>query len=153
MFYFAYGSNMDERQMQSRCPESALVGIAILDGYRLGFTRYSKNRNGGVADIVSEQNQSVWGLIYKVTAKDMETLDAMEGRGKAYERMAATVRFLDGRTVEAETYYVINKQPYIKPSEEYLALLLNAAKKHKFPAEYVERSILGRRIEGTYRYG
>ena len=121
MFYFAYGSNMDERQMQSRCLESLLVGIAILDGYRLGFTRYSKNRNG------------------------------MEGRGKAYERMTVSVRFLDGRTIEAETYYVIDKQPDVRPSEEYLALLLNAAKKHKFRAEYVERSILGRGLDGTYR--
>ena len=151
MFYFAYGSNMDERQMQSRCPERLLVGIAILDEYRLGFTRYSKNRNGGVADIVSEPDQSVWGLIYKVTAKDLETLDAMEGRGKAYERMTVSVRFLDGRTIEAETYYVIDKQPDVRPSEEYLALLLNAAKKHKFRAEYVERSILGRGLDGTYR--
>ena len=141
MFYFAYGSNMDERQMQSRCPESLLVGIAILDGYRLGFTRYSKNRNGGVADIISEPEQSVWGLVYKVTAKDLEILDAMEGRGKAYERMTVSVRFLDGRTVVAETYYVIDKQPDVRPSEEYLALLLNAAKKHKFPEEYVSKFI------------
>ena len=152
MFYFAYGSNMDERQMRGRCPESTLVGIAILDGYRLGFTRYAASRNGGVADVVSEPDRSVWGLVYKVTAKDMERLDAMEGRGKAYERMTVTARFLDGRAVEAETYYVINKQPDIKPSEEYQALLLNAAKMYKFPAEYVERSILGRGIEGTYHY-
>jgi hypothetical protein len=33
---------------------------------------------------------------------------------------------------------------YVKFSgEEYLTLLINAAKKHQFPAGYVDRSILG----------
>lgn len=141
MFYFAYGSNMDEVQMHRRCPESALVGIAILDGYRLGFTRYAPSRNGGVADIISEPECSVWGLVYKMTPKDLDLLDSFEGKGKAYERMTVTVRFLDGRTVDAETYYVIDKQPDIKPDEGYLALLLSAAKKHRFPAEYVSSHI------------
>ena len=141
MFYFAYGSNMNEMQMQDRCPESTFVGIAILDGYRLGFTRYAQSRKGGVADIISEPNHSVWGLVYKVTVEDLALLDVFEGKGKAYERMNVTVRFLDGRTVEAETYYVINKQPHIQPGEEYLALLLGAVKKHKFPAEYISGQI------------
>ena len=141
MFYFAYGSNMDETQMQVRCPESSLVGIALLDGYRLGFTRYAQSRKGGVADIVSEPDCSVWGLVYKVTAKDLDLLDSFEGKGKAYDRMSVTVRFLDGRTAEAETYYVIDKQPDIKPGEDYLALLLGAAKKYKFPEEYISKQI------------
>jgi hypothetical protein len=29
-YYFAYGSNMDEKQMASRCPGSQLVGRARL---------------------------------------------------------------------------------------------------------------------------
>lgn len=141
MFYFAYGSNMDETQMQGRCPESLFVGIGVLGGYRLGFTRYAQSRKGGVADIVCEPDCSVWGLVYKVTAKDLDLLDSFEGKGKAYDRTTVAVRFLDGRMVEAETYYVINKQTDTKPSEEYLALLLNAAKKHKFPVGYVSKYI------------
>ena len=142
MLYFAYGSNMDEPQMQDRCPDSRFVGIALLDGYRLGYTRFSKKRNGGVADIVSAPGNSVWGLVYKLTPQDLELLDSFEDKGKAYDRMAVKVRFLDGRVVEAETYYVISKQGDIKPSEEYLDLLLKAACKYRFPREYIAQNIM-----------
>jgi len=124
MFYFAYGSNMDEKQMNNRCPESSLVGIATLEGYRLGFTRYAQSRNGGVADIVSAPDSSVWGLVYRLTRQDLDLLDSFEGKGKAYDRMTVQVRFIDGRMVEAETYFVIDKQSNFKPGEEYLRLLL-----------------------------
>lgn len=80
----------------------------------------------------------------QATRQDLGLLDSFEGKGKAYDRMTVQVRFLDGRMVGAETYFVINKQDDIQPGEEYLALLLNAAKKHKFPEEYVEHSILGK---------
>jgi len=143
MLYFAYGSNMDEPQMKNRCPESSLVGVAVLDGYCLGYTRYAESRSGGVADIVSAPGSSVWGLVYTVTVKDLELLDNYEG--KAYARMKVNVKLLDGRTVEAEVYYVITKQDYTKPSDEYRGILLKAARKHRFPEEYIAQNIMRER--------
>jgi hypothetical protein len=35
--YFAYGSNLDERQMRARCPEAALLCRATLDNHALVF--------------------------------------------------------------------------------------------------------------------
>ena len=139
MLYFAYGSNMDDLQMRDRCPDSPLVGIAVLKGYRVGFTYYSSRRNGGVADIIPDTESSVWGLVYKMVATDLDTLDSLEGKGIAYDRMTVPVQFLDGRTVDAEVYYVINKQQHVEPTEEYLSLLQKAARKHKFPETYIEQ--------------
>ena len=41
--YFAYGSNLNERQMSYRCPDAIKMGGAQLRGWRLAFS--------GVADI------------------------------------------------------------------------------------------------------
>lgn len=139
MLYFAYGSNMDDLQMRDRCPDSALVGIAVLKGYRVGFTYYSERRNGGVADIIPDTESSVWGLVYKMVVTDLDTLDSLEGKGTAYDRMTVPVHFLDGRTIEAEVYYVINKKQHVEPTEEYLGLLRKAARKHRFPETYIEQ--------------
>ncbi len=52
MFYFAFGSNMNESQMVERCPSTRFVGVATLPDRRLAFTRRSVNRGCGVAGAV-----------------------------------------------------------------------------------------------------
>ncbi len=71
MYYFAYGSNLHRVQMQSRCPESVPVAKVKLAGYRLNFNR--------VADIVEDKNSEVWGAVYTVSPRDIESLDLYEG--------------------------------------------------------------------------
>ena len=70
MLYFAYGSNMDWDQMRTRCPSAAFVGIARLPDHRLAFTRFSKTRKCGVADVVPAKGQSVWGAVFSIDERD-----------------------------------------------------------------------------------
>ena len=39
--YFAYGPNMNLRQMRDCCPRHHVAGIAGLPGYRIGFYGYA----------------------------------------------------------------------------------------------------------------
>ncbi len=50
--YFAYGSNMCEEQMKTRCSNYKMIGVAVLLDYKLGFTKYSKKWDSAVADIL-----------------------------------------------------------------------------------------------------
>ncbi len=50
--YFAYGSNMSQDQIRARCPSHKFLCAAELPGHKLAFTRYSRKRECGVADIV-----------------------------------------------------------------------------------------------------
>ena len=36
-YYLAYGSNLNRKQMQMRCPGAKVVGTALLEGYELLF--------------------------------------------------------------------------------------------------------------------
>ena len=72
--YFAYGSNMDYSQMIRRCPDSKLIGKAILQDHKIAFTRFSAKWNGAFTDILVSPSDSVWGILYEVSEYDLRKL-------------------------------------------------------------------------------
>lgn len=93
MKYFAYGSNMDKTQMLNRYPSFRILGKARLNGFKLDFTRRSSLWKGGVADIVKDLNNHVWGLLYELTEKDLNSLDDYEACPKYYRRKNISVEY------------------------------------------------------------
>ncbi len=141
MYYFAYGSNMSQSQMKNRCPDSKLFGKGFLKNYKLDFLEFSPRWNGGCADVIPEDNSEVWGLIYEVSKNDIILLDGFEGHPNFYIRKTLPI-YLENTeaekstTIEAEVYILVNKKPFIVPSEEYLGIIKSAAKQFNFPKEY-----------------
>jgi hypothetical protein len=133
--YFAYGANLAEAVMAEHCPRHVLVGVAELPGHRFAFTRRSVRTGTGVADVVSDPESSVWGVVYELD--DLAALDAKEGAGWAYERTEVTVRVADVER-RAITYKVKHPEPVaIPPSETYVAGVVEAARARGLPAAYV----------------
>ncbi len=136
VLYFAYGSNLHLKQFARRCHGSKAVGRARLPDYRLAFTRYSSNRRGGVADIVPEPDAEVWGALYEVDEACLATLDEYEGVPRSYRR--EMIRVLDDSRVEQEAVvYIANQTGAFAPSREYLALIIEGARDHGLPEEYI----------------
>ena len=137
--YFAYGSNMDEEHMRAHCPSSRYVDSARLDGHRLAFTRRSVMSGTGVADVVADPGEAVWGVLYEVGGGDLQALDRKEGNGWAYAREHKRVRLGADRSVHsAIVYTVIAREPGgVPPSREYLERLIAAAERHDLPGDYV----------------
>jgi gamma-glutamylcyclotransferase (GGCT)/AIG2-like uncharacterized protein YtfP len=80
MLYFAYGSNMDCAQMRTRCPLARFVCVAKLPNHRLTFSRNSKNRGCGVADVIGNTGHEVWGIVYEIDdPRNIASLDQCEG--------------------------------------------------------------------------
>lgn len=134
--YFAYGSNLDEDQMKLRCPEYKIVGKAQLVGYKLDFTTFSKTRQCGCADIVASQKDTVWGIVYELSDKDLSSLDKKEGHPNFYVRIEVKVQTENQKIISVYTYEVVKKLEFQKPSKEYLGLLTKAAEKYNFPLQY-----------------
>ena len=57
MLYFAYGSNLHQKQMKRRCKNSNYIGCYTLKNFKLSFRNYYLG--GGVADIEKKQNSHV----------------------------------------------------------------------------------------------
>ena len=139
-YYFAYGSNMDQKQMKERCPGAELLGTASLRNYKLAFTIFSEKRNCGCADIIPDYFSAVYGLLYRMTDSDFELLDKYEGVAeKAYQRIRVTIEDGNGSLIEAETYEVVSKEEeHQMPSEHYLGQILGPAQEFRFPLDYIQ---------------
>ncbi len=70
-YYIAYGSNTFEEQMKRRCPDSRLIGTAMLDGFELQFQ--------GTATVVPKQGAWTPVLIWEISELDEIRLDVCEG--------------------------------------------------------------------------
>jgi len=64
VLYFAYGSNLDDEQMRSRCASAQPVARAVLPNYALAFGGFSHRWDGAVASVVRARGARVEGLIY-----------------------------------------------------------------------------------------
>jgi gamma-glutamylcyclotransferase (GGCT)/AIG2-like uncharacterized protein YtfP len=138
MFYFAFGSNLNTQFMKDRCPGSVVIGKAVLKNYHLGFTIFSRSRQCGCADIMKQEGSEVWGLLYRLTDKDLEALDKYENHPHSYERIEAEVMNEKNELVKVYTYQVVNKEPGLKPSKAFMAPMIAAAHELEFPREYRE---------------
>ena len=123
MYYFAYSSNLNRKQMMERCPESKPMFIATLPNYKLIFVGWSRQWRGGVATIRPFRGEKVLGGIYEVSERDLRRLDSYEGYPGSYNQLKVTVFDEDGKPVEAVTYIKAGQLEETPPSREYLAII------------------------------
>ncbi|MBI2850238.1 MAG: gamma-glutamylcyclotransferase [Chloroflexi bacterium] len=122
MYYFAYASNLNQKQMRERCPGSKPLFTATLPNYRLVFLGWSRQWHGAIASIRVTTGEKVLGAVYDVTEQCMRQLDKFES---GYNRLKVTVFDEDNQPVEAITY-IRGGQIQVeeaKPSPEYLAVI------------------------------
>lgn len=120
MYYFAYASNLNQKQMQQRCPDSKPVFRVNLPNYRLVFSGWSRELRGGKATIRLNRGEKVLGAIYDVSEQCLKRLDNYES---GYDRLKVTVFDEDGEPVEAVTYIKSGQSEETKPSAEYLSII------------------------------
>ena len=141
MYYFAYGSNMNQDQMLERCPSAIPLTRGLLSGYRLVYDGWSVNRNCSVANIVPDAGSIVWGGIYALEIKGMELLNKFEGYPVNYQQQEVSVRGDNGKSYLASVYLRIGQLGGV-PSEEYVQIIKTGAEKFNLPSDYIDRYIV-----------
>jgi hypothetical protein len=144
MWYFAYGSNLNQRAVTEWCrhythrsPNLKGGRPGVLDNYRLCFPIFSEYWGGGIADIVYDPGKYVQGALFDLSEADLAVLDAKVGRkvdsaGKdtgIYKRIDVKVAPLGkGEPVKAVTYQGLNADRYhIPPTQHYMDLVIQGA--------------------------
>ena len=130
MLYFAFGSNLNRKQMKKRCKDSKYIGCYKLKGYKLVFRHMYYG--GGVADVEKKNNSIVLGAIYKISKKDEKKLDVYEDFPKVYIKKYFK---LYGRKVMF--YYMPKKTKTIPPSKRYLNLIIQGYKDCGYKNNYI----------------
>lgn len=123
MKYFAYGSNLNKKQMQERCPESKPLFTAVLPNYKLVFVGWSRQWKGAVASIKASRGDRVRGAVYEITEQCLQRLDKYEGYPQNYNRLKVIVFGEDDEPIEAITYIKAGQIEEAPPSKEYLAVI------------------------------
>lgn len=139
IWYFAYGSNMNERLFRERRHmvwHEARIGR--LDGHRLAFTVAGGMRPGlsAPANIVAAAGECVYGVLYLLPLRKFARLDASEGR--QYDYLWAEIEDANGQLLSAVTYKVPQAAPEGRPGRQYLNLIREAARRRGLPSAYVD---------------
>ena len=118
MLYFAFGSNLNRKQIKRRCKNSRFISRHILKNYQLVFrSKY------GAADIQKKKGSSVLGAIYSINKADEKKLDAYEEFPKVYVKKYFKIW---GKKVMF--YYMSSKTKQTNPSKRYLSSIIQGYK-------------------------
>ena len=143
VWYFAYGSNMNERLFRDRrhmTPIAARIGR--LNNHRLCFTVAGGRRPGvsAPANIADDPGGVVHGVLYLLPLRKFVRLDASEGRQYAYLR--TEVRDAAGNTIPVVTFKAAPGASDGRPSLPYMKIIREAARQRGLPRDYI--SVLDR---------
>ncbi len=141
MYHFAYGSNLNHKQMNCRCPDNKFIKRAYLDNYSFVYDGFSSNRGGAVANILESADSIVWGGLYEISKSDLANLDRREGYPKSYDRKELEVKDDHGNIYKAKTYFRIGEKVGI-PSNKYRKTVVNGAKDCDLPDDYVKNNLM-----------
>lgn len=122
--YFAYGSNMNEEQMNERCPGSVLVCKGILKNHK--FVLDSK----GYASVIQDSTEDTEGLIWLITEKDEKNLDCYEGVASNCYRKEICDITVGKNNIKALVYISNRNTENIIYNPEYMKKVELAAKEH-----------------------
>lgn len=138
MWYFAYASNMNRRQMEERLHRAGLRWmIGRLDGYRVRFNKKSDVDESGKANVVPADGETVWGVLYDLSEQEIEYLGSFE-HGYRQKTVEVSSPGCNER-LSARTFIADPAGPDLVPAAAYLRVIVEGARQHGLPADYCER--------------
>ena len=142
-WYFAYGSNM---QIDTLCGRRGLVCHRALAararGWRVVFDKPPLLPIGeSFANLIPDPEAEAFGVLYEIDAAELAHIDVTEGVliGN-YDRVEIAAEPLSDRQATSLTAHTLiseRRNPALRPSERYMALLIAGAREHGLPEHYI----------------
>lgn len=139
-YYIAYGSNLNVRQMQWRCPTAKIIGTAELTDYRLLF---KGSLTGSYLTVEPESGRSVPVGVWEVSEQDEIRLDRYEGYPSFYYKKELELPIKGIRTgrirVRPVFVYIMHEErPIGIPSNEYVRVCAEGYRDFGFDFAYLK---------------
>ena len=141
MLYFAYGSNLNHKQMEFRCKGSVFIKKYILNDYDFCFSHVSKKNKYGHANIFKSKGYSVPGAIWNISKLHENALDKYEGVDYDYYKK-------EYLTINEKKVLVYIQNPFFKktPNSTYFHIILEGYKNCKIDIDFLKKKIKDYRI-------
>lgn len=142
VWYFAYGSTMHTPILAGRGVKIISKEPGYLENYRINFNKKAIDGTAK-ATIVAAEGERIYGLLYKVSAQELDKLNNIEGASSGhYVRQSLPVCSTNGEIFMAEVYVAtpkhIDAEGVLKPSSRYIQTLITAALENKLDAHYID---------------
>ncbi len=140
VWYFAFGANMHDGAFRERRGMRALEWRpGRVCGYRLRFNLDGHPKGKAApANLGADLGAEVWGVLYRITRRDLVHLDSTEGvPGRRYRQLGVDAEDIDGRPLKAVTYIADGNEADGNPSLRYITLLREGARAHGLPEHYL----------------
>lgn len=136
-YYFAYGSNLDEMRLRSRVGDVKNLGTHTLHGWRLVYNAGTDRNCYANIVLTNDFKDSVAGVVYEVTLKQLKLLDNFEGAPRFYTRMIENYKGKDLQMyVSINPTYTQQEAKGIIPSKDYLSFVIKGAGANQLKATY-----------------
>ena len=112
--YGAYGSNLNLKQMQRRCPDAYPLYSFYLDNYSLVFK--------GVADLEKQVGSISFMAVYEITKQCETALDMYEEYPDVYKKKIVK-RKIEGKNRDIMFYVMRKKYNYAIPTIKYFNVI------------------------------
>lgn len=142
VWYFAFGANMNDSVFLGRrrmTPLEWRVGRA--PDYRLRFNLHGRPRGRSApANITSDPGEEVWGVLYRMSRRDMVWLHSTEGvPGWRYYPIWLDVEDREGNRLRAFSLIAAGLPEDGNPSLRYITLIREGAIQHDLPGHWIEQ--------------
>lgn len=138
MLYISYGSNLNLKQMEKRCPTGKVYGKGVLKNYKLLFRGKA---DGAFLTIEPEDGSDVPVGVWEIQPADEESLDKYEGFPDEYYKADIQIVMEDGSDLTGMIYIMTEGQPLNKPSDAYHETVLEGYRDFGFDAKYIEKAL------------
>jgi cation transport regulator ChaC len=140
VWYFAYGANMHDSAFRDRRGMEPLEWRAgRIEGYRLRFNLEGRPKGKAApANISADSQAEIWGVLYRITRRDLVRLSASEGiPGWRYRPIDLAAEDGRGNPLRVVTYIADGKEADGNPSLRYITLLREGARAHGLPDHWL----------------
>lgn len=142
-FYVAYGSNLNVKQMEIRCPNAKIVGISEIPDYQLLF---KGSKTGSYLTIEAKKGSVVPVAIWSVTPSDDLALDRYEGFPQFYykKEIKLSVRCKRDdaeKILDTFVYIMRENRPIGLPSNFYVSTCLRGYQAFGFDEKFLKKAI------------
>ena len=128
--YFAYGSNLNIKQMKELCPSMQKVEPYMLDGWELSFNKY--------ADIRPNDGLGVYGALYYISDGDVKALDKFE---QSYKKVHFNATLKNGKKERCMVYVMEERKKTAKPDEPYFQTIVQGYADWNLPPQHLFNAI------------
>ena len=128
--HFAYGANMSRAVMRKHAPGARLIGVAELAGFRFVISA------DGYGSVAPARAQSVHGVLWRLTPRDLVALNAWENVERGLYR-AETLPVRCGGCRMAALVYIARPRRAGRPKPGYMELVLAAAHEWNLPQAHL----------------